>query len=120
MKAGPSSVLQAMPTNVISGASGAAQWAQGPLKVSSNALGWARFGYATVVKIVVTIAQKVSMNQAVDSSGAWRIIVNTLDEMLDYYDSYVVDNMRQACAGLSLMLGISNPWAVFVYQQPIP
>ena len=117
MKAGPSSVLQAMPTNVISGASGAAQWAQGPLKVSSNALGWARFGYATVVKIVVTIAQKVSMNQAVDSSGAWRIIVNTLDEMLDYYDSYVVDNMRQACAGLSLMLGISNPWAVFVYQQ---
>jgi hypothetical protein len=117
MKAGPSSILQAMPTNVISGASGVAQWAQGPLKVSSNALGWARFGYASIAKIVVTIAQKVAMNQPVDSSGAWRIIVNTLDEMLDYYDSYVVDNMRQACAGLSLMLGINNPWAVFVYQQ---
>jgi len=117
MKEGPSSVLQAMPTTVISGASGVAQWAQGPLKVSSNALGWARFGYGTVAKIVVTIAQNVAMNKPVDSSGAWRIVVNTLDEMHGYYDSFVVDNMRQACAGLSLMLGISNPWARFVYHQ---
>lgn len=117
MKAGPSSVLQAMPTTVITGASGVAQWAQGPLKVSSNALGWARFGYGTVSKIIVTIAQNVAMNKPVDSEKAWRVVVNTLDEMRDYYDSFVVDNMRQACAGLSLMLGINNPWAVFVYNQ---
>lgn len=117
MKAGPSSILGAMPTTVITGASGVAEWAQGPLKVSSNALGWARFGYGTVAKVVVTISQNVAMNKPVDSSGAWRIVVNTLDEMKDYYDSFVVDNMRQACAGLSLMLGISNPWAVFVYNQ---
>lgn len=117
MKAGPSSILQAMPTTVISGASGVAQWAQGPLKVSASTLGWARFGYGSVAKIVVTIAQNVAMNKPVSSDGAWRIVVNTLDEMHDYYDSFVVDNMRQACAGLSLMLGISNPWAVFVYHQ---
>jgi len=70
-----------------------------------------------VVKVVVAITRNVLLNTPVGMSGAWRIIINTLDEMRAAYDSYVVYNMRQTCAGISLMFGVTNPWAVFLYQQ---
>ena len=113
MKAGPSTVVESMPTTLLMGG------AQGGLKISSNTLGWARFGYTCAVKMSMTITQNVLQGQRLDSSRAWRIVVNTLDEMRDEYESDVVDNMRQSCAGISLMMGLTNPWAVFVYQQCI-
>ena len=117
MDAGPSTMFDAMPTSFLTGMQQGGQWAQGALKASSNMLGWARFGYTCVVKIVVAITRNVLLNTPVGASGAWRIIVNTLDEMRSAYDSYVVANMRQSCAGISLMFGLTNPWAVFLYQQ---
>jgi hypothetical protein len=116
---GPSVMLSATPVTVLTGVASGDVWAQGALKVSSNMLGWARFGYTAALKMVVTILQSVLANRPVTASGAWRIIVNTLDEMADSYDSYVVDNMRQSCAGVSLMFGLTNPWAVYLYQQCI-
>jgi hypothetical protein len=68
---------------------------------------------------VVTITQNVLLNQPVGVGRAWRIVVNTLDEMRDVYDGTVVENLRQSCAGISLMMGLTNPWAVFIYQQCI-
>ena len=114
MKAGPSSVIQAMPATLMSGGAG---WLQSGLKVSSNTLGWAMFGYNAMLKTTVTILQNVLLNQPVGPGRAWQIVVNTLDQMRDDYDRDVVDNMLQSCAGVSLMMGLGNPWAVFIYQQ---
>ena len=119
MAAGPMATVQSMPVNVFVGAEGAGKWMQGGYKLTANTLGWARFGYTCIAKITVTITQNVLLNKPVDSTRAWRIIVNTLDEMREVYDATVVDNLRQSCAGISLMLGLTNPWAVFVYQQCI-
>jgi len=117
MKAGPKTIMESMPISILSGMQQGGQWAQGALKASSNVLGWARFGYTCVVKVVVVIMRNVLLNTPVGISGAWRIIINTLDEMREAYESYVVYNMRQTCAGISLMFGVTNPWAVFLYQQ---
>ena len=114
---GPSTVVAALPTTLFMGSESAGHWMQAGYKVSSNVLGWARFGYTCLVKIVVTITQNVLLNVPVGPGRAWRIVVNTLDEMRDHYESDVVDNIRQSCAGISLMMGLTNPWAVFVYQQ---
>ena len=113
LSAGPSTILNSLPTGFLMGG----RWAQGALKISSNMLGWARFGYTCAVKMVVAITRNVLLNTPVGASGAWRIVINTLDEMRSAYDSYVVSNMRQSCAGISLMFGLTNPWAVFLYQQ---
>ena len=102
---------------IIGGINRAGSLAQGAMKVSSNVLGLARFGYTSVLKMVLAILQNVLLNRPVSAFGAWRIMVNTLDEMKDAYDSFIVDNMRQSCAGLSLMLGINNPWALYAYNQ---
>lgn len=117
MAAGPMATVQSMPTTVFSSAEGAGRWMQGGFKLTANTLGWARFGYTCIVKIIVTITQNVLLNQPVGAGRAWRIIVNALDEMREVYDGTVVGNLRQSCAGISLMLGLTNPWAVFVYQQ---
>ena len=119
MAAGPTAMVQSMPATVFVSAEGAGKWMQGGYKLSANTLGWARFGYTCVAKIVVTITQNVLLNKPVDATRAWRIIVGTLDEMREVYDATVVENLRQSCAGISLMLGLTNPWAVFVYQQCI-
>lgn len=119
MKAGPSTVIGSMPTTLLLGAEGAGAWMQGGFKVSANTLGWARFGYTSLVKIAMTITQNVLLGQPVGSGRAWRIVVNILDEMRGQYEGDVVDSMRQSCAGISLMMGLTNPWAVFVYQQCI-
>jgi hypothetical protein len=119
MKAGPSTVVESMPTTVLMGSEDAGKWMQGGYKLNANTLGWARFGYTCVAKMVVTITQNVLLNQPVSAGRAWRIIINTLDEMKDVYDGTVVENLRQSCAGISLMLGLTNPWAVFIYQQCI-
>lgn len=119
MAAGPTTTVQSMPTTVFAGAEGAGKWMQGGYKLTANTLGWARFGYTCIAKIVVTITQNVLLNQPVGAGRAWRIVVNALDEMRDVYDGTVVENLRQSCAGISLMLGLTNPWAVFVYQQCI-
>jgi hypothetical protein len=37
--------------------------------------------------------------------------------MRDDFDAHVLDSFRQSCAGISLILGIDNPWAKFVYYQ---
>ena len=117
MAAGPMTTVQSMPTTVFAGAEGAGKWMQGGYKLTANTLGWARFGYTCIAKIVVTITQNVLLNKPVGAGRAWRIIVNALDEMREVYDGTVVENLRQSCAGISLMLGLTNPWAVFVYQQ---
>lgn len=117
MAAGPTATVQSMPTTVLTSAEGGGKWMQGGFKLASSTLGWARFGYTCLAKIVVTITQNVLLNQPVGAGRAWRIIVNTLDEMREVYDGTVVENLRQSCAGISLMLGLTNPWAVFIYQQ---
>ena len=119
MKAGPETIMDSMPTEVIISTDSASKWAQGALKVSSNTLGWARFGYTSMVKITMTITQNVLTNRAVGTFEAWRIALNVLDEMRDDFDTHVMDNLRQSCAGISLILGVGNPWAVFIYQQCI-
>jgi hypothetical protein len=119
MAAGPSTVIKSMPTTILMGSEDAGKWMQGGYKLTANTVGWARFGYTCVAKIVVTITQNVLLNQPVGADRAWRIVVNTLDEMRDVYDGTVVENLRQSCAGISLMLGLTNPWAVFIYQQCI-
>ena len=65
----------------------------------------------------VPITQNVLLNVPVGPCRAWRTVVNTLDEMREQYESDVVDYIRQSCAGVSLMMGLTNPWAVYVYQQ---
>ena len=119
MEAGPSATLEQMPTTLFTQAEGAGSWVQGGYKLASNTLGWARFGYNAVVKVVVTVTQNVLLRQPVGAGRAWRIVVNTLDEMRADFEAYVVDNLRQSCAGVSLMLGLTNPWARFVYHQCI-
>ena len=119
MKTAPSAMLDNAPTSMLQGSVSVPGIAQGASSVSANALGWARFGYTALVRIVVTILQNVLLNHAVDTTRAWRITVNTLEELRDDFNSDVVDNLKQSCAGLSLMLGMTNPWAVFVYQQCI-
>jgi len=103
------------PSKMLSLESGAVAWAQAGFKVSANGLGWARFGYTAVAKVAVTIVQNVAANRLVGASEAWRIAVNVLDELRGDFDSHVVENFRQGCAGLSLMLGLENPWARLVY-----
>ena len=116
----PSSVLvENSPSMLLEGMDGAEAWQQGGYKLSSSSLGWARFGYTSLVKMVITVTQNVLLNQPVGAGRAWRIVVNTLDEMRDEFDSDVVDNLRQSCAGISLMMGQTNPWAVYIYQQCI-
>lgn len=136
MKVAPSVLVGSMPTTaffssakvssmgsssdtsgILTGVAQAAGMAQAAVKVGSTSLGWARFGYTSMLKIVLAVVRNVVSNRAVSASGAWRIAVNTLDEVRDNYDSFVVDNMRQACGGLAMMNGINNPWAVFMYQQ---
>ena len=119
MAAGATATVESMPTTVLTGAEGAGKWMQGGFKLTANTLGWARFGYTSLAKIVVTITQNVLLGQPVGPGRAWRIIVNALDEMREVYDGTVLENLRQSCAGLSLMLGLTNPWAVFIYQQCI-
>jgi hypothetical protein len=119
MAAGPSATIKSMPTTILMSSQDAGQWVQGGYKITANTLGWARFGYTCVAKMVVTITQNVLLNQPVGPERAWRIVINTLDEMRDVYDGTVVENLRQSCAGISLMLGLTNPWAVFIYQQCI-
>ena len=117
MKAGPATVVESMPTTILMGSEDAGRWMQGGYKLNANTLGWARFGYTCVAKMVVTITQNVLLHQPVGAGRAWRIIVNTLDEMRDVYDGTVMENLRQSCAGISLLMGLTNPWAVFIYQQ---
>jgi hypothetical protein len=119
MAAGPAATIRSMPTTVLIGSNDAVNWVQGGYKLAANTLGWARFGYTCIAKMVVTITQNVLLNQQVGVERSWRIIVNTLDEMSDVYDGTVVENLRQSCAGISLMMGLTNPWAVFIYQQCI-
>ena len=119
MKTGPYAMMQSSPASLLQGSVGMPGVAQGAYSVSANALGWARFGYTCIVRVVVTIVQNVLLNHAVDATRAWRIAVNTLEEMREDFDSDIVDNLKQSCAGLALMLGMTNPWAVFVYQQCI-
>ena len=115
----PGAALEEAPEVMLAQAEGGAGWAQGGFKLAANSLGWARFCYTSLVKIVVTIAQNVLLNQPVGAGRAWRIVVNTLDEMRGDFEGDVVDNLRQSCAGISLMMGLTNPWAVLVYQQCI-
>ena len=99
----------------------AGHWIQAGYKISSNVLGWFRFGYTCLVKVVVIIIQNVLLNVPVGPGRAWCIVVNTLDEMRDNYESDVVDNIpglqSPACAGDSLKMWLTNPWAMYVCQQ---
>ena len=107
---GPSAVVAALPTTLLmeSDSEKAGHKMQADYKVSSKVLRWARFGYTCLVEIVVTITQNVLLNVPVGPGRAWRIVVNTLDEMRDQYESDVVDNIRQSCPGISLMMGLTN------------
>lgn len=107
----------ASPSSAMTGVTQGGAMAQAAVQVSSNLLGWARFGYTALLKIVMTITRNVVAGTPVSASRAWRIIVNTLDEVRGDYDAYVVSNMRQSCGGIAMMTGINNPWAVFMYQQ---
>ena len=66
---------------------------------------------------MVTVIQNVLLDKPVGAGRAWRIIVNALDEMRDTYEITVEASVRQSCAGMALMFGLSNPWAVLLYNQ---
>jgi hypothetical protein len=89
MAAGPTTTVKSMPTTVIMGTEDAGKWMQGGYKLTASTLGWARFGYTCLAKIVVTIKQNVLLNQPVGPGRACRIVVNTLDEMRDVYDGTI-------------------------------
>ena len=116
MKTGPLATIQALPTTVFAEEQ-QSKMLQGVFMVSSNGLAWARFGYTTVAKLVVTILQLALVNKPVTASGAWRLFMNTLDETRGLYGATVEASMLQSCAGVSLVFGLTNPWARLLYNQ---
>ena len=116
MKTGPITVIQSLPTTVFASMQ-SGKWMEGLYKVTGNGLAWARFGYTCIVKIVVTIVQNALLNKPVSPERAWRIVVNTLDEMRGVYGATVEASVQQSCAGMALMFGLTNPWAVLLYNQ---
>lgn len=92
------------------------------LGISANPLRVAQFSYnlvASIVSSIIPLAVRATRNSG-DTEAVREILAmlnNRLYQARDAYYSSVTLGMTQACNGVSLMLGFSNPWALWLRKQ---
>jgi hypothetical protein len=93
------------------------------LGVSANPLRLAQFSYnlvSSIVSSVIPLAIRATQSKNKDTEAVREIVAmlnNRLYQARDAYYSAITLGMVQGCNGISLMLGFSNPWAIWLRKQ---
>jgi hypothetical protein len=75
---------------------------------------------ASVVSSVIPLAIRATQSKNKDTEAVREIVAmlnNRLYQARDAYYSAITLGMVQGCNGISLMLGFSNPWAIWLRKQ---